>query len=119
MIFPKTWRCTYEFYLLIGCPSMVIPVNNMAPIVAWSPITLVSIKNPELDPEWWRGQICEFLDSIISIKDCASGIRANYESTLGRAASMVVNGGLGLRNVQPRIQRDLIPRGRGESTFFI
>ena len=113
MIFPKTWRCTYEFYLLIGCPLMVIPVNNMAPIVAWSPITLVSVKNPELNPEWWHGQICEFLDSIISIKDCASGVRASYESTLGRATGVVVNGGLGLRNVQPEILKGLDPERAG------
>jgi len=102
-----------NFHLLNGCPSMVIPVNNMAPIVAWSPTTLASIKKPEFNPEWWHGQICDFLDSIISIKDCAPGIRANYEPALGRAASMVVNGALGLRNVQPGILKGLDPERAG------
>ena len=102
-----------NFHLLNGYPSMVILVNNMAPIVAWSPTTLVSVKNPEFNPEWWHGQICEFLDSIISVKDCAPGIRANYWLTLGRTTSMVANGALGLSNVQPGILEGLDPERAG------
>ena len=107
-----------NFHLLNGCPSLVIPTNNLAPLVAWSPITLVSMKGESFRPEALHEQVCEFLDGIISVKDCPPGVMANYEAALGRAVSMVINGPLGLKNIDPKILKGLDPERAGLITPF-
>lgn len=102
-----------NFHLVNGCPTLVIPTNNMAPLVAWSPVTLQTMRSDLYSPQQHHEQICDFLDSIISPKDCSPGIMNNYETSLGRAASMVINGSLGTKTVAPDILKGLDPERAG------
>lgn len=102
-----------NFHLVNGCPTLVIPTTNMAPLVAWSPTTLLTMRSPTYSPQEHHGEICDFLDSVISPKDCSPGIMRNYEASLGRAVSMVINGALGTKNVAPDILKGLDPERAG------
>src|SRR5947207_441408 len=56
------------FHILDGCPAFVIPVNNKAPICAWSPWTLLQMRSSSAyKPEIQHEQICEYLDTIIDL----------------------------------------------------
>jgi hypothetical protein len=41
-------------------------------------------------------QICEFLDTVISIPHVNPALQKNYVDVLGRMVSLVINGALGL-----------------------
>lgn len=105
---------TIIFHLLDGCPALVIPVTSKAPICAWSPWTLSQMRmaqyalNPQGGPgtgqysaEWQHEQVCEFLDSVISVQHLNPAIRDRYVEVLGRSVSLVINGALALDKCQP------------------
>lgn len=115
---------TIIFHLLDGCPALVIPVNSRAPICAWSPWTLSQMRAAQAqqpppmgmpgmqmqmpmqqpgmyNPEWHHEQICEFLDSVISVPHINPAIQEKYVEVLGRSVSLVVNGALALENCRP------------------
>ena len=58
---------TIIFHLLDGCPALIIPVTNRAPICAWSPWTLAQMRAAQyamqpyapggFNPEWQHEQI--------------------------------------------------------------
>lgn len=102
-----------NFHLVNGCPSLVIPTNERAPLVGWSPTTLLTMRSANYSPPLHHQKLCEFLDSIISPKDCSPGIMNNYEASLGRAVSMVINGALGTKTVDPKILKGLDPERAG------
>jgi hypothetical protein len=104
---------TIFFHLLDGCPTLVVPVTKNAPITAWSPWTLsqmrasrYSAQSPipisgNYTPEWQHEQICEYLDSIISLSHINPAIRDRYVDVLGRSVSLVINGALALEKCAP------------------
>ena len=112
---------TLVFQLLNGCPALVIPVTPNAPIVAWSPWTLSQMRayqasNPPTPshstylsspapplpplnstgytPELQHEQVCEYLDTIISLQHVNPAMREKYEGVLARSVSLVINGAL-------------------------
>lgn len=104
---------TIIFHLLDGCPALVIPVTSRAPICAWSPWTLSQMRasqsalNPDqgtgggYQPEWQHEQLCEYLDTIISVPHLKDSIRERYVEVLGRMVSLVINGALALDKCRP------------------
>jgi hypothetical protein len=95
---------TLLFHLLDGCPALVIPVTKTAPITAWSPWTLAQMRNPQgsgYSPEWQHEQICEYLDTIISIPHVSPALQKVYVDVLGRMVSLIINGALALHNCTP------------------
>lgn len=101
---------TIIFHLLDGCPALVIPVTSRAPICAWSPWTLAEMRAAQyaLNPrpgaysaEWQHEQVCEWLDTIISVPHISPGVRDRYVDVLGRSVSLVINGALALEKCQP------------------
>jgi hypothetical protein len=105
---------TIIFHLLDGCPALVLPVTSKAPICAWSPWTLSQMRvaqyalNPNnvagsggYSAEWQHEQICEFLDTVISVPHLNPAIRDRYIEVLGRSVSLVINGALALEKCQP------------------
>lgn len=101
---------TIIFHLLDGCPALIIPVTNRAPICAWSPWTLAEMRAAQyaLNPrpgaysaEWQHEQVCEWLDTIISVPHISPGVRERYVDVLGRSVSLVINGALALEKCQP------------------
>jgi hypothetical protein len=108
---------TIIFHLLDGCPALVIPVTKSAPITAWSPWTLSQMRtasstasgySPQAmagsggySPEWQHEQICEFLDTIISVPHLNPALQKNYVDVLGRMVSLVINGALALERCTP------------------
>jgi hypothetical protein len=106
---------TIIFHLLDGCPALIIPVTNKAPICAWSPWTLSQMRAAQYNPsnptgpgmnvgysaEWQHEQICEWLDTIISVQHVNPSIRDRYVDVLGRSVSLVINGALALEKCQP------------------
>jgi hypothetical protein len=108
---------TIIFHLLDGCPALVIPVTKAAPITAWSPWTLSQMRtaastapgyNPQAmagsggySPEWQHEQICEFLDTIISIPHVNPALQKTYVDVLSRMVSLVINGALALERCVP------------------
>lgn len=67
-------------------------------------------------PEWHHEQICEFLDSVISVQHVNPAIREKYVDVLGRSVSLVVNGALALNNCQPLLGK-LDPERAGVVMF--
>lgn len=51
--------------------------------------------------EWQHEQICEFLDSVVSVPHINPKIQERYVEVLGRSVSLVVNGALALEKCQP------------------
>lgn len=109
---------TLIFHLLDGCPALVLPVTSKAPICAWSPWTLSQMRtaqaavNPNnvagtggYSAEWQHEQVCEWLDSIISVPHLNPAIRDRYVEVLGRSVSLVINGALALENCQPLLSK--------------
>ncbi|KAF1914940.1 hypothetical protein BDU57DRAFT_520189 [Ampelomyces quisqualis] len=106
---------TIIFHLLDGCPALVIPVTKAAPITAWSPWTLSQMRaapsavagysdaqnSGGYSPEWQHEQICEFLDTIISIPHVHPALQQNYVHVLSRMVSLVINGALALDRCTP------------------
>jgi hypothetical protein len=105
------------FHLLDGCPALVIPVTKAAPITAWSPWTLSQMRTAAstapgfnaaatagaggYSPEWQHEQICEWLDTIISVPHVSPALQKNYTEVLGRMVSLVINGALALERCTP------------------
>jgi hypothetical protein len=52
-------------------------------------------------PEWQHEQICEWLDTIVSVPHMHPGIRDKYVEVLGRSVSLVINGALALEKCRP------------------
>jgi hypothetical protein len=104
---------TIVFHLLDGCPALIIPVTNVAPICAWSPWTLsqMCVAQYAMNPmgpgtggysaDWHHEQICEWLDSIISVHHISPQIRDKYVDVLGRSVSLLINGALALEKCAP------------------
>jgi hypothetical protein len=46
------------------------------------------------NPEWQHEQICEYLDTIISIPHLSPALQKGYVDVLGRMVSLVINGAL-------------------------
>lgn len=120
---------TIIFHLLDGCPALVIPVNKKAPCVAWSPWTLSQMRaaqyalNPAppgsggYSPEWQHEQICEWLDTIISVPHMNPALQGRYVEVLGRSVSLVLNGALATDKVPPSILGKLDPERAGIVMF--
>ena len=53
------------------------------------------------NPEWQHEQLCEFLDTIISVPHLNPAIRDKYVDVLGRMVSLVINGALALDRFAP------------------
>lgn len=51
--------------------------------------------------EWQHEQICEWLDTIISVQHITAQVRDRYVDVLGRSVSLVINGALALEKCQP------------------
>lgn len=108
---------TIIFHLLDGCPALVIPVTKAAPITAWSPWTLSQMRTAAFtapgynaqatsgasgySPEWQHEQICEWLDTIISLPHVNPMLQKNYVDVLSRMVSLVINGALALERCTP------------------
>lgn len=73
---------------------------------------------PGYSPEWQHEQICEWLDSIISVPHINPTIRDRYVDVLGRSVSLVINGALALDrpNVRPLLGK-LDPERAGIVAF--
>lgn len=52
-------------------------------------------------PEWQHEQICEWLDTIISVPHVTPALQKSYVDVLGRMVSLVINGALALERCQP------------------
>jgi hypothetical protein len=52
-------------------------------------------------PEWQHEQICEFLDTIISLPHVSPALQKGYVDVLGRLVSLVINGALALERCVP------------------
>jgi hypothetical protein len=52
-------------------------------------------------PEWQHEQICEWLDTIISVPHLNPALQKNYVDVLGRMVSLVINGALALDRYTP------------------
>lgn len=52
-------------------------------------------------PEWQHEQICEWLDTIISLPHVNPQLQKNYVDVLGRMVSLVINGALALERCRP------------------
>lgn len=103
---------TLHFHLLSGCPALVVPVTSSAPLLAWSPWTLSQMRDPSCgyQAEIQHEEVCEYLDTIISVPHLNSVVREKYEGVLARSVSLVINGALatercgnvaGMGNVDP------------------
>lgn len=119
---------TIVFHLLDGCPALVIPVTKSAPITAWSPWTLSQMRQAQYSaqpptpgsglyqPEWQHEQICEWLDTIISVPHINPTLRDRYVDVLSRSVSLVINGALALEKCQPLLGK-LDPERAGICMF--
>ncbi|KAF3038833.1 hypothetical protein E8E12_006956 [Didymella heteroderae] len=78
---------TLIFHLLSGCPALVVPVTSSAPLVAWSPWTLSQMRNPAsgYQAEIQHEELCEYLDTIISVPHLNPLVREKYEGVLARS----------------------------------
>lgn len=87
---------TLIFHLLSGCPALVVPVTSSAPLVAWSPWTLSQMRDPSsgYQAEFQHEELCEYLDTIVSMPHLNPGIKEKYEGVLARSVSLVINGAL-------------------------
>lgn len=91
---------TLIFHLFDGCPALVLPVTANAPIVGWSPWVLSQMRSSSTyQPEVQHEQICEWLDTIISLDHVNLQLRDRYVDILGRAVSLIINGALALEKV--------------------
>lgn len=108
-----------HYHLLNGCPALVIPVTESAPINAWSPVTLKTITDLNYDPGPLHGMICEFLDSVASVQDILPKLQPRYEELLGRCISFVVGGAVGLKNAEipTEVLKKLDPERAGIAFF--
>ncbi|KAF2108941.1 hypothetical protein BDV96DRAFT_605045 [Lophiotrema nucula] len=116
---------TIVFHLLDGCPALIIPVTSKAPVCAWSPWTLAQMRlaqyslNPTqgmYNPEWQHEQVCEWLDTVISVQHITESVRERYVDVLGRMVSLVINGALALEKCQPLLGK-LDPERSGVVMF--
>ncbi|KAI9765813.1 MAG: hypothetical protein M1840_007095 [Geoglossum simile] len=105
------------FHLLDGCPALVIPVNSMAPICAWSPWTLLNMRSHGYNPEIQHEQICEFLDTLIDLGQVYEHVRPKYEQVMARSVSMVINGAINTKFVNPKILSRIDPERAGIVMF--
>ena len=111
---------TIIFHLFDGCPAVVIPVNNNAPILAWSPWTLAQMRGAGsggYKPEWQHEQICEWLDGIISHEHLTPALREKYVDILGRSVSLMINGALNLQNAGQSVLGKFDPERAGIVAF--
>lgn len=67
-------------------------------------------------PEWQHEQICEFLDSVISVPHVNPAVREKYVEVLGRSVSLVINGALALNGCQTALAK-LDPERAGVVMF--
>ena len=119
---------TIVFHLLNGCPALVLPVTKRAPITAWSPWTLAQMRQAQYalnppqpgsgmyHPEWQHEQICEWLDTIISVPHVNPTLQHRYIDVLSRSVSLVINGALALEKCQPLLGK-LDPERAGICMF--
>jgi hypothetical protein len=68
------------------------------------------------NPEWQHEQICEFLDTIISIPHINPALQKSYVDVLGRMVSLVINGALALEHCTPILGK-LDPERAGVCMF--
>ncbi|KAH0551194.1 hypothetical protein GP486_007479 [Trichoglossum hirsutum] len=101
------------FHLLDGCPALVIPVSNRAPICAWSPWTLLNMRSAAYRPEIQHEQICEYLDTIVNLDQVYEHVRPRYEEVMARSVSMVINGAINTKFVNPAILSKIDPERAG------
>jgi hypothetical protein len=97
---------TVIFHLFDGCPALVLPVTARAPIVGWSPWTLAQMRvagaGGVYQAEVQHEQVCEWLDTVISMDHVNPPLRARYVEILGRSVSLIINGALALEKVQDK-----------------
>ncbi|KAJ9645065.1 hypothetical protein H2199_003069 [Coniosporium tulheliwenetii] len=127
---------TLVFHLFDGCPALVLPVTNRAPICAWSPWTLSQMrhaahKNPQYGqpgfagqwgsggyrPEWQHEQLCEWLDGLVSLQHVEPKVQGRYADVLGRAVSLIINGALALENAPKGVLGKVDPERAGIVCF--
>jgi len=68
-------------------------------------------------PEWQHEQICEWLDTIISVPHLNPALQEKYVEVLGRMVSLVINGALALDHVPQGIIGKLDPERAGIVMF--
>ncbi|KAF2810112.1 uncharacterized protein BDZ99DRAFT_387033 [Mytilinidion resinicola] len=114
---------TIIFHILDGCPAIVLPVTARAPIVAWSPWTLSQMRMGQYAPgggysaDAHHEQVCEWLDSIVSMEHLRPEVREKYVEGLGRSVSLVINGALALDRVDKTVLGKLDPERAGIVAF--
>jgi hypothetical protein len=62
------------------------------------------MRNPQgsgYSPEWQHEQICEWLDTIISLPHVNPALQKSYVDVLSRMVSLVINGALALERCTP------------------
>jgi hypothetical protein len=106
-----------HFHLFDGCPALVIPVNAAAPILAWSPWTLAQMLSGQYAAEVQHEQLCEWLDSLVSIQHVNAEVRERFIDILGRAVSLVVNGALCLDSASKAVMSKFDPERAGIVMF--
>ena len=58
-------------------------------------------------------QVCEWLDTVISVKHLDHRVRNVYEDVLGRVVSLVINGALALNRVDKTVLGKVDPTRAG------
>lgn len=111
---------TLIFHLFDGCPALILPVTAKAPVVGWSPWTLAQMHagGGEYQPEWQHQQICEWLDTVISVPHLTPSLQGRYVDILGRAVSLLVNGAMNLNSPQSKTVLGKIDPERAGFVFF-
>lgn len=67
-------------------------------------------------PEWQHEQVCEYLDSVISLPHVYPGVRERYVDVLGRSVSLVINGALALERCRALMGK--VDEGRAGVCMF-
>ncbi|KAF2744167.1 hypothetical protein M011DRAFT_470828 [Sporormia fimetaria CBS 119925] len=123
---------TLIFHLFNGIPALVIPVTNKCPIVAWSPWTLAQMRgaagmnmigagagvNGSYRPDWQHEQVCEWLDTVISVPHVNPALRERYVEILGRCVSLVINGAMALDRPSARVALGKVDPERAGIVMF-
>ena len=75
------------------------------------------MRSPGYNPEIQHEQICEFLDTIINLGQVYEHVRPKYVEVMARAVSMVINGAINTKFVDPKILSKVDPERAGIVMF--
>ncbi|KAI9863234.1 MAG: hypothetical protein M1824_000434 [Vezdaea acicularis] len=106
------------FHLLNGCPALVLPVNKQAPLLAWSPWTLLQMWSGQpYDAGLQHSELCEYLDTLVELGKCYDVVQSRYEDVLARCMSLVINGAMNTKYVNPEVLKKVDPERAGIVMF--